>query len=531
MSLAEELENDLISSDEEDLKDSLPVIPEDDGEGSEDAMMLDNVEDALKDDIKRPLSHANGPDDDLSKIIIREIGDVKKLARLMSSETMDGVLRLIDEYSTTPAINSGRTHMGNIEDDPEYRLVVEANALSAELDQEIILVNKFIRDHYKPKFPELETLIRNPLDYAKTVKLIGNEMNIVKIDFTQVLPAASIMVVKTAATTTRGQPLPEKELAIVLKAADMALDLDTAKRKILDYVQSRMSLFAPNLSALIGTQTAAKLIGATGGLHGLSNTPSCNIATLGAKRALHTGFAVTHTEGAQGFLYQSELIQRTAHDYRKQAQRKVAAKIVLLARIDAQRESTDGSAGRVMRQAINNALRKLQTPPEHRGPRALPAPLEPISKKRGGKRVRRMKEQNAMTEIRKLQNRVKFGEQEEEVEFGDESEGLGMLTQSGSVRAFTVDNRTKARIGKKMHARLGQISGIKTSLGKETPSGLQSSLSFTPLQGIELVNPSLNDAVREELVKKANDKWFQGGTFTQIRKEPAKMLPPALPKK
>jgi U4/U6 small nuclear ribonucleoprotein PRP31 len=191
----------------------------------------------------------------------------------------------------------------------------------------------------------------------------------------------------------------------------------------------------------------------------------------------------------------------------------------------------DGSTGRSMRLEIEERLRKLQTPAELRGPRALPAPLEAISKKRGGKRVRRMKEQYAKTEMRKLQNRMKFGEAEEEVGFGDETEGLGMLTQSGSVRAFAVDKRTKARVGKKMQARLGQISGIKTNLGRETTSGLQSSLSFTPLQGIELVNPSLNDAAREDLVRKANDKWFQGGTFTQIKREPAKMLPPPLPKK
>jgi U4/U6 small nuclear ribonucleoprotein PRP31 len=125
---------------------------------------------------------------------------------------------------------------------------------------------------------------------------------------------------------------------------------------------------------------------------------------------------------------------------------------------------------------------------------------------------------------------MKFGEQEEEVGFGDETEGLGMLTQSGSFRALTLDNRTKAKLGKKMQARLGQISGLKTSLGKDS-SGFQSSLSFTPVQGIELVNPSLNDAAKESLVKSANDKWFSGGTFTQIQKPAAKkMLPPPFPK-
>ena len=530
MSLADELMNDLLSSDEEDDNVNLATIqeaPSDDEADAADVMMaIDDQDD--KDKIKRRLSNS---EDEISKVIIKEIVDLKKIARLIFSGAMDSVLHRIDEYGTA---TSRRRQVGKIEDDPEYGLVVEANSLSAELDEEILLVNKFIRDHYKPKFPELETLIRNPLDYAKTVNIIGNEMNIVKLDFTQVLTPASIMVVKTAATTTRGQPLPEQELTLILKACEMALNLDSAKRKIFDFVQSRISLFAPNVSAFIGTQTAAKLIGATGGLVRLSKTSGSNLPSIGAKRAFGTGFAASRSEGAHGFLFQSEFIQRTPYDYRKTAQRKAAAKIVLCARIDEEGSYPDGSKGTQFRQEIDQAMRKLQTPPEQRGPRALPAPLEPISKKRGGKRVRRLKEQNALTEMRKLQNRVKFGEQEEEIEFGDESEGLGMLTQSGSIRAFTEDVRTKARIGKKLQAKLAVYNssgGTKTSLGKDTPSGLQSSLAFTPVQGIELVNPSLNDAVRESLVKRANDKWFQGGTFTQIRKEPAKMLPPPVPKK
>lgn len=526
MSLADELLNDLISDEDEKELPTIDEAAEDDEADAAEAMDLDT--DESKGGVKRRLSQSNGPEDDISRIIIKEIDDVKKLARLISSETMDSVLRRIDEYGKTP---SPSRVIGSIENDPEYQLVGEANSLSAELDQEIILVNKFIRDHYKTKFPELETLIRNPLDYAKTVRIIGNEMNIVQLDFTQVLPASSIMVIKLAATTTRGQPLPEKELALVMKATEMALDLDAAKRKILDFVQSRITFFAPNLSALIGVPTAAKLVGAKGGILQLGETPSTNLASLGAKRALGTGFARDYSEGPQGFLYHSEFIQRIPHDYRKQAQRKMAGKIVLAARIDHAREHLDGALGKKFRQQVEKDLRTMQTPPESRGPRALPAPLEPISKKRGGKRLRKMKDQNAMTEMRKLQNRMKFGEAEDEIGFGDESEGLGMLTQSGSIRAFAVDNRTKAKLSKKMQTRLAQVSGIKTSLGKDTPSGLQSSLSFTPVQGIELINPSLNDAARETLAKKASDKWFLGGTFTQIKREPSKMLPPPPPKK
>jgi hypothetical protein len=43
------------------------------------------------------------------------------------------------------------------------------------------------------------------------------------------------------------------------------------------YVSSRMNVLAPNLSAIIGTTTAAKLLGVAGGLSGLAKMPACNV--------------------------------------------------------------------------------------------------------------------------------------------------------------------------------------------------------------------------------------------------------------
>lgn len=43
------------------------------------------------------------------------------------------------------------------------------------------------------------------------------------------------------------------------------------------YVSSRMNVLAPNLSAIVGTTTAAKLLGVSGGLGGLAKMPSCNV--------------------------------------------------------------------------------------------------------------------------------------------------------------------------------------------------------------------------------------------------------------
>jgi U4/U6 small nuclear ribonucleoprotein PRP31 len=60
--------------------------------------------------------------------------------------------------------------------------------------------------------------------------------------------------------------------------------------------------------------------------------------------------------------------------------------------------------------------------------------------------VRRQKEAYAMTELRAARNRMAFGEAEEEVGYGDETEGLGMAAkQIGKIRASVADKRNKGK--------------------------------------------------------------------------------------
>ena len=47
--------------------------------------------------------------------------------------------------------------------------------------------------------------------------------------------------------------------------------------QILQFVESRMSSIAPNLSLIVGSEIAAKLMGLAGGLHALSRMPACNV--------------------------------------------------------------------------------------------------------------------------------------------------------------------------------------------------------------------------------------------------------------
>jgi U4/U6 small nuclear ribonucleoprotein PRP31 len=447
------------------------------------------------------------------------------------------------------------TFVGSIEDDPEYHLLTQSNTLSTSIDSEIILVHKFIRDHYSIRFPELETLVGNPLDYAKVVTIIGNgpmdaesmkklqisKENRLGVPLRSVLDGPSVMIVTVEATTTKGREMTAVELERVMRACEMTLALDRAKKTLTDYVQSRMNLFAPNLTALIGSLTAAQLLNFAGGLTGLAKTPACNLPPLGSKKQSGTGFATNVGVRQQGFLYHSPIIKGIPNDLKRQAMRIVSAKVVLAARVDRVHNSPDGSTGEELKASCLERLEKLTEPPPNKGQRALPAPDDKPARKRGGRRARKAKEATAMTELRKAQNRMAFGKEEREVGYGtgDSTKGMGMIGQAneGRIRNLQVDQRTKAKLSAKNKGwgatpvggaasslrGFGQGAGAGIDLrgkglrasGVGPTAGTASSLAFTPVQGLELVDPKMQAEMNRKR-KAEEDRWFKGGTFTQV---------------
>ena len=66
---------------------------------------------------------------------------------------------------------------GPVEADPEYLLIVDANNIAAEMDDEVGNLHKFAKDRYSKRFPELETLVVQPLDYLLTAKELQNNVS------------------------------------------------------------------------------------------------------------------------------------------------------------------------------------------------------------------------------------------------------------------------------------------------------------------------------------------------------------------
>ena len=127
-------------------------------------------------------------------------------------------------------------------------------------------------------------------------------------------------------------------------------------------------------------------------------------------------------------------------------------------------------------------------------------------------RARRDKELHALTELRKLQNRVHFGVAEEEAFVGDSTKGFGLVGSgaTGSVRATTSDAKLKNAIkrNKRVRALAAEVSGLSTRI------------SFTPVQGFELKNPAMASLNKEE-ESASKTKYFSpnSGFQTILKKQ------------
>lgn len=240
-----------------------------------------------------------------------QITSVRELCKLRDSEHLASIMRQIAEYSKR--IRKNTDIVGPVEGDPEYQLIVEANNTAADIDTEITIIHKFVRDKYQKRFPELDSLVVSPLEYVRTVKELGNDLDQAKNNesLQQFLTQATIMVVSVTASTTQGSLLTDFEKQQINEACDMAMELNNFKLKIYEYVESRMAFIAPNISIIVGASIAAKMMGVAGGLTRLSKIPACNVLLLGQQKKTLSGFSQVTMLPHTGFVYFSDIVQNT----------------------------------------------------------------------------------------------------------------------------------------------------------------------------------------------------------------------------
>jgi len=419
--------------------------------------------------------------------VAASIGDLSQSYSYASH--MEAVKKVIKN----PNVNIGSKE--SLEEEPEYQLILESNRILQEIDEEIVATKHFVAELYQKKFPELDSLIPNKIDYIRAVKRIGNEMDLTLVKLGDILSNSLVMIVSVSSSTTPGKPLSESDLAECFRGCDEVLKLEADKSMLMKFVESRMNQIAPNLCALIGSHVAAQLVGLAGGLIALSKIPSCNVQVMGQERKNLAGLSLTSAMPHTGVLYYCSLVQNCPLQLRRKALKIVAGKVALAARIDCYQNNFDTAPGEKLKQEIEERLEKEQGPETARTKKALPIPEEKKTSKRGGKRARKIKERFAVTEMQKAQNKMSITL--DGGEYGDSAMGMdhGMVGSKDS-------GRLRAPVVKESKALKSQKKAV--SVASVQSNGMSSSMAFSTVQGLELVNPN----AAADRVRAANNKWF-----------------------
>lgn len=286
-----------------------------------------------------------------------------------------------DEGDSKPSSSASAGTTQKEEDERYYHLIVASNKHLSRLRDELVRAHQDLCAAYHPKFPELEDLIADPLQYRAAVLAIGNEMDLTLVndELNEVLTSNQILTVTVAGSTTAGRRLSDAEMDAVKDAAAYIEEVRETQADLTSFVAGRMEGLAPSVCALVGATTAARLVALAGGLAELSRIPSCNLQVIGQVKqssAARGGMSAAHGQPHSGVLIECDLVAKCPNYLQKKALKTVAAKLALAARCDyvnvESGRTRTADAGKKFRAEIEAKIEKWEEPDKAQTVKALP---------------------------------------------------------------------------------------------------------------------------------------------------------------
>ncbi|KAH3900890.1 uncharacterized protein SCODWIG_01656 [Saccharomycodes ludwigii] len=297
---------------------------------------------------------------------------------------------------------------------------------------------------------ELSSILDNdPEKFCQTLELLINNKSKEVPDGSCLLNTSTLTKEQVLLVTLQLQnmpPITNNSLKTQLGALiNKILKLCELQKKITNFIKIHSMKVTPNLCNLVGPTIASQLISHGSNLKQLSLMPSSNLITLGQ-------------DGKQkkSILYYSSFVQEQNDDmWRKKALRILGGKCSLALRVDYLKSNTDGKLGLQWKKELENKIEKLSTPSNVTKIKPLPVPHDNSKKKRrGGRKLKKIKERYRLSYVQQLANKMAFGKEEKSVlnSFGEEV-GLGLSTSrtalvnnSNNVGDFGLSKKMKKRL-------------------------------------------------------------------------------------
>ncbi|KAH7549740.1 hypothetical protein JRO89_XS13G0074900 [Xanthoceras sorbifolium] len=248
-------------------------------------------------------------------------------------------------------------------------MVIQAIFLLDTLDKDVNSFSMRVREWYSWHFPELVKIVNDNYLYARVVKLIEDK-SVLSDDF---IPALTDILgdedkakeIVEAGKASMGQDLSPVDLINVQMFAQRVMDLSEYRKKLYEYLVTKMNDIAPNLASLIGEVVGARLISHAGSLTNLAKCPSSTLQILGAEKALFSlnsesvcnwALKTRGNTPKYGLIFHSSFIGRASARNKGRMARYLANKCSIASRIDCFADSNSTVFGEKLREQVEERL-------------------------------------------------------------------------------------------------------------------------------------------------------------------------------
>ena len=235
----------------------------------------------LDEEIENELERLENDEDDM-EIIEDKINNENK-------DSQSNILNIneIKEYIKELEMKKNK----NLQSNELVNNLTKANTYILSLKQELsFLLNKMV-NIYSDIFPQLSSLITIPLFYIKTIKVIEEKeifrkkgIQDIKDDLS-FLPSNIYLSLSLVLNNAKERmEYRENDINITEKIKSIYsqyLDLNNILEQIQNFINKNMPKIAPNLTELVGSDIASKLISQAGSLKKLIKIPSSSILNMG----------------------------------------------------------------------------------------------------------------------------------------------------------------------------------------------------------------------------------------------------------
>jgi nucleolar protein 56 len=248
-------------------------------------------------------------------------------------------------------------------------MVIQSIALLDQLEKDLNTFSMRIREWYSYSFPELKAIVKDNYQFARCAALIQDKMTLTGTEAGEKIAKLAEILgeqeqadqVVAAAKTSMGMECSQLDMINVINFTQRIVKLAEYRKQLSLYLSDKMSIVAPNLSALIGDTVAARLISKAGSLTSLAKAPASTVQILGAEKALFRALKTKGNTPKYGLIYHSSFISRAEAKNKGRISRYLANKCSIASRIDTFSDEPSSAYGEKLHEQVEERLKFYET--------------------------------------------------------------------------------------------------------------------------------------------------------------------------